>query len=456
MIKQIIKFNHVDMITLYHRGFTDYGINRKIEQALEINANDTVELLEMYVENFDNNITNSDDVLEGFLHAGHGKNPYDSYCCNLQEHIFYEKEPILIKLLEDRELFKEICRFVKSWTGYDLLQNPCSIGNILIFEPLAFDLTITNHDEHRIFLYCDGLCHKDWVVIVKFKLYDLIVDVQAHKINRCLEINTTKLWNKMDIEVYSECQSLIYAKYNIGFLRKIQLSVDYVTGCAAAKLLTTGQNVTISNVSTVETIVGDSESKRLKEYLAENKFVARKLAERKFFRFFARNQREQAFNVLVDLSNQSYYSEMWIFDPYFINYNVIGGKDNLTDVLVVLSANASLTKHIVFVAKEERIEDDFREFLEIVHAAKAVMKKLKDEFINFWFYGTEEDFHDRFIFLRNQNGDLKGYMLGTSLNSLGTNYSAVLELDSEDAMEIFDSLRQGVLNSKSKVLEKYL
>ena len=117
MIKQIIKFNHVDMITLYHRGFTDYGINRKIEQALEINANDTVELLEMYVENFDNNITNSDDVLEGFLHAGHGKNPYDSYCCNLQEHIFYEKEPILIKLLEDRELFKEICRFVKSWTG---------------------------------------------------------------------------------------------------------------------------------------------------------------------------------------------------------------------------------------------------------------------------------------------------------------------------------------------------
>lgn len=146
---------------------------------------------------------------------------------------------------------------------------------------------------------------------------------------------------------------------------------------------------------------------------------------------------------------------MWIYDPYFIDYRPKGGKARINDILKVLGKNIRLKKNIVFEADSEEVaRQQFEKFREAIKDTVEFFKKRKID-LNFTFYGTKEHFHDRFLFLINEYS-LKTFMLGTSFNSFGDNYSAIIELDPLDGKKVFDILNKEIVSRNHIVLSEGL
>lgn len=68
------------------------------------------------------------------------------------------------------------------------------------------------------------------------------------------------------------------------------------------------------------------------------------------------------------------------------------------------------------------------------------------------FIKATDKFHDRFIFLKNDE-NIIGYQIGTSLNSFGTNYSNIIKLNDYCAKTIFKILFENVVSGEIYILE---
>lgn len=448
MIKQILYFDDMELLTLYHNGFEDYDINRKIEKKVRI-GNNSITFFESYIDNLNGEEIEADDIMQGFLYVSHKRNPYSSYCCDYREYIVYDKASWQENLLEDKGLFRKISKATRKWSGFDLSKNPLTIGNTLIFTPCFIDLDIRCDQNNSIHVDFLENIYEKLIIIVKFKFNNIIVDVKIY--NEIIQkINTDKLWDSIDIEIYSENKNLIYARYDMSWMDQINMRFALRSREIKTQLKTQKRSVEIGKTSTHSSQTGKKKNAKLTNYMYKDNLLFSNLKNRRFFKFLTKDQRKIAFNILEKLTNKYVYNEAWIFDPYFINYNITGGKDNLYDVLLILSTNLSLKKHIVFTEKEDKIEQKFKEFLDITNSVKRSTGIQK---LNFHFYGTKEYFHDRFIFLINRK-TIKGYLIGTSLNSFGDNYSTIIELEDSNAKEVFLSLEEGVLKLDNILLER--
>ena len=133
---------------------------------------------------------------------------------------------------------------------------------------------------------------------------------------------------------------------------------------------------------------------------------------------------------------------MWIFDPYFISLDIGGGKDRINDIIKVLGSNLNLKKKIVF----EKSKGDFTAFKDAIKDTVEELQKRKIS-LDFTFYGTGTHFHDRFIFLKNED-QMQSFLFGTSFNSLGDNYSTVVELNAMNGKSIFEILMKDVASEE--------
>lgn len=74
-------------------------------------------------------------------------------------------------------------------------------------------------------------------------------------------------------------------------------------------------------------------------------------------------------------------------------------------------------------------------------------ESLRDLNLNsFNFIKAKHNFHDRFIFLINDE-KIVGYQIGTSLNSFGTNYSNIIKLNDYCAKTIFETLNEDIVSN---------
>ena len=102
--------------------------------------------------------------------------------------------------------------------------------------------------------------------------------------------------------------------------------------------------------------------------------------------------------------------------------------------------NENEEKNMTFAKYKSQIENHGQE-------------QLKDLDLNLLtFIKARETFHDRFIFLINDE-KIIGYQIGTSLNSFGTNYSNIIKLNDYCAKIIFDILYENILSENISKLE---
>lgn len=447
MIKQQILFDGEEILKIYHKGFTDYPMDRKLNHKQNIN-NHTLELKESFIQDISKEEVIYDDKIVGFLHKEHGKNPYSTYCCNYTEFINYDKGEFIDELIEDKKTFGQVKDFIEQMTGIKLDKSPYIIFNTLIFTPTDIELDMRLDKENPNNIQVEILTNPyfEHTLIIKFKMDNIIVDTKTYK-NKIKAIETDCEWNKVDIDIYHVNGNLIYSCYNISFIKSINISMNLLSKKIQKQLNTEPKKVSLNHITKEDMQVGSIDSSNIIDYLYQEELNARMLKDKRLFEFLGRNQYDRALEIFEEIASTSGYEEMWIFDPYFIDYGATGGKKRLEDIVSILSTSLSLKKNIVFKCDDD-YRSSFNNFLSSIEGLRGLVKNTDYNKLNMTFYGTSESFHDRFIIFKN-NLSFKGYILGTSFNSFGDNYSTILEIEEKQAEVIFNTFDQGVL---SKIL----
>lgn len=446
MIKQIFYYDNKIILQVYHENFPNYQRHEKLHKTKQLDEG-KVELREYWIEELERENTIYDSIAHGFLHVNHSKNPYSTLCCNYKEFITYDKDSELIKDKQVTNIkeFKLLAEFVKKWCGYDLLKSPFSLNNTLFFKPAEINpkISLDDNNEKVLKLIVPESRYSKLMCITKFKQGDNIVDTQiSAEVSEEIDIEPKENWSSVDLELYSD-SDLVYAYYDLSFINSINFNMNFVTRQVNVDLKKANKSIELTSVSSSTTQFGDSTiSEELLSYYRQEHLIKDQLNIKKRIEFLTKDEYERGLDILSDIANTSGYTEMWIFDPYFISLDIGGGKDRINDIIKVLGSNLNLKKKIVF----EKSKGDFTAFKGAIKDTVEELQK-REISLDFNFFGTETRFHDRFIFLKNED-QMQSFLFGTSFNSLGDNYSTVVELNSINGKSIFEILMKDVASDE--------
>ncbi|OAH54616.1 hypothetical protein AWH48_08475 [Domibacillus aminovorans] len=456
MIKQQFFLNSFEVLRLYHDGFDDYPKERQLYECADIKEG-IIEFRESWIVNLEDETIPYDNIANGFLPSDHAKNPYGTLCCEYQEFLIYQKEIIKDGQIVQPAQFREVCEFVSKWCGYDLKKSPYSINNILIFTPtdVLLEKTLDRKNDRMLNVSILQNGYGELTCISKFKQNQAVVDTRVIIIDKpTASIESRKDWSSVDIEFFSK-ERLVYANYDLSFIKSINIDMGITTKQVKMDLQKANKTITLQHVVSQPIKVGESSiSNALDSYHYQEELLKRQINSEKRFEFLTKGHYERGIDIFADIANSRGYKEMWIFDPYFITFGTAGGKARLNDIIKVLGSNLGLQKKIIFEAKQEDCQEQFTEFKEAIQGTVNNLKK-RDIRLNFSFFGTSQHFHDRFIFLKNDYR-IKSFLLGTSFNSFGDNYSTIMEIEPLDGRMVFETLVREIMDKSHMLLTEDL
>lgn len=443
MIRQTIFFNDDLLLTIIHKHM-DSGIDSRLVSDLEITAFGELKFVEELLEEV-GDIT-YDEINQGFLENQNKKNPYYSYSVNFTEFIKYDK-PLFEddQLTIDHDNFQRICDFIEEKTGYKIIENPFSIGNIIVFEPNKIEINYFRYKDNISGIEVKGLSSKS-TTIIKFKNENIVNGVYIK--NGCVcKITPEYEWSSLDLEVYED-NKIVHAVYDVYLMRSLYMDIIVPSKKMNTELETHKKSITINSSSSMPVFAGENLDSKLIKYLRNESIFKRQLINDKIknLHFLGKGESKKAFEIFEKIMD-SKCNEIWIFDPYFINYDIWGGVKHLRDIFKILIKNIDVKKNIVFESHIDKV--NLNDFINKVSDDK--IKSIAKSFngLNIEFKGTSEHFHDRFFFLEHQKY-ITGYLIGTSLNSFGENYSTLIKLKQNEAKFIFDKLINEVVLNKIK------
>ena len=454
MIKQQFLFNNTEILRLYHSNFGDFPKDRFLRQGQVIDEG-TITFIETWIENIEEEKIEYDLISSGFLSCQHKKNPYSTLSCHYQEFITTNKDFVKDGHIIDISWFDQVKNFIKKWSNFDLHQSPFSLYNVLTYYPtnIEIDTSLDREDDRIINMKLSENDYDNLICHAKFKRNDIIVETKILPITKSTTIKPLQEWSNIDIELFSE-NDIVYAYYNLSFIKSIHFDGNFVTKQVTTRLQHIDKEITLQDVSYNPMVIGKEDSE-LDSYNYQEQLLIRQFTHNRKFNFLTRNQYDLAIDIFSEIAETSGYKEMWIFDPFFIDYKKTGGKKRLNDIIKILGKNLRMKKHIVFYSKtEENAKEEFADFKKTIANSLIDLQKYKVK-LDFQFYGSSEHFHDRFIFLKSDD-KLLSYLLGTSFNSFGENYSSIVELEQFNGEKVFQSLTNNVTKTKNIVLSKDL
>lgn len=442
MIIQEFYWDDEKILTIIHEKMEDKIKNRTLIEETKILGHEII-FKEYYNNNTELGDFEYDFVIDGFLECNNSKNPYNNYSASYKEFVNIENNPLINnqQLSIDTENFKELCKFVKENSNFNL--TPSAIGNLLVFCPIKIDVK-SHNSENFPYLTIEG-SDVHGTAFVKFKLDDIIRESYVlNNIYDGFEIWSKRDWNNYEIEIFND-ETLIYkAKHNI--IRTITLNVGITTQIIEKKYQSMNNSILITNteMNNPITISDNSDLDFLESYLINEKIEMNiiKNPKESYCNFLKQNEREKAFELFKNITEEN--KEMWIFDPFFISDN--SGIDVLIDILITL-CSTSKTKNIVFTENPDENEEKNMTFDKYKSQIESHgQESLRDFDLNsIKFIKATDKFHDRFIFLKDEE-NIVGYQIGTSLNSFGTNYSNIIKLNDYCAKTIFKILFENVVS----------
>lgn len=454
MIKQQIYLDGKEFLCIYHDGFTDYPKNRELIQTESLEGT-KIEFHESWIDNLKDELITFDNVFTGFLQLNDDKNPYNSFCCQFEEFIIYEKPLIKNEVIENLNFFKEITNFIKKWTGLDLYKVPYLMNNIIIFKPTKLQLKMRMDDQNnrklKIKLLENG--YEELIGVIKFKNFDIVVDTKIVKIvDSTFYVESSLEWKAVDIELFKQ-EELVFATYNSSFIQSVSIDMQFTTNRVIDNLHQSKRTVSFEEYSSQPIDIGETtnDSNELITYQIQEKRLKNHLNSKMTFNFLLKGEYEKGLDIFSEIAKERDYVELWIFDPYFLSYES-GGKNRINDIIKILGSNLNLKKKIVFEAKHDDTQQKFNDFKAAINTTVSNLKR-KGALLDFDFIGTNEHFHDRFIFLKNDY-KLRSFMLGTSFNSFGENYSAIIELEELNGKYVFESLKNNILRKDKLILNE--
>lgn len=446
MIIQEVFWDETKILTIIHEKMDDDEFSKERNLNENININDHIISFKEYysdencLENFEYEFK-----IEGFLECQNHKNPYSTYSTFYKEFV-NQDDNLLVSNNEiqiNQNDFEELIEFIKKYTN--LAISPYSIGNIFIFSPIK--INVNSHNSKNFpYLIINGIDTKG-IAFVKFKLDNIILESYViNDISDGYEIYSEGDWNNYEIEIFDEEKLVFKAKYNIS--RSISFDMNYLTKVFEKKLLKIDGKIMITDgeISDSFIISDNTYLDFLNHYLLNEKIEFNKIyhPKKSYCNFLKTDEIRRAYKIFEDIIKQN--QEMWIFDPFFISDN--NSVDKLIDILILLSSTPK-KKHIIFTEAPDENEEKNMTFekyeRQVFTNGYEELRDLKLE--NLIFHKSDEKFHDRFIFLKNEE-KIWGYQVGTSLNSFGTNYSNIIKLNDYCAEQIFDILSEDIITDE--------
>lgn len=442
MIRQTFEINNQIILTIFHRGFHEYPKERQIEEKLEI-SNHTVYFKECWFEPEKSFEIQYDTSNTQFLEIENEKNPYSSLCCNYEEYIIIEKNEICKALLKDTIAYRKLCEFVIELSGYNLLKNPYSINNTLIFRKTTVSIEKSNNNG-LVKISLEKQDDYELLVNIKYKILNNIVKIHSLTTSETIITFPDKDgWNIFDIEIYHD-NIPVFIEHNISWIEHVQLSMNVVTKQQEIELRREKRGIMLQEHSSDILNIGEPISHDLlREYSYQNQILKSKLNSKSKFELLTENEYGRALEIFEEITSNLTFDELWIFDPYFVD--IQSGFAKNYDIMAILSTNLNMKKIIIYEqgkGKIEQYKESIKDLLEVFSSSGTSLKLI----------GTQKHFHDRFIFLKNSERIL-GYQLGTSFNSFGENYSTINELTAFDSHNLFEILNRDLLNVDLIVLE---
>lgn len=463
LVKQSFTYNNEKLVTIYHIGLESPHTDPELA---------TENSLSLSEETFDDRDIDSQNtlIIEGFLPLFHPKNPYSTYCCNYREEIHgtYEEKMHLFNSAQ----FNGISQFVKKWSGLDLQRTPLSLFNTLILRPTEYVVTMRLDKSENLLVEINSPRRSKLTQMESLKL---IVKSAIHGMNTgyieyCLPRNTSELEREfcvalpkpllggIDVELI-EGNSLVYASYDTHFIRAIKINLDLIK--EIGRYSTDYKKINKREMPIIETsngsqvIVGNKDQSVISTYLyMEDQLSISKQGS--LFKFLTRNSSEEFFKFLEGLLKANSQSEIWFFDPFLLEYGC-ERKERFVDTMrTILFSVTNQKKHFVFNCSDSYIGNENKYLSQRLKSIKEDMKKRKIKDVAAEFVCVDISFHDRFAFVTKNSRPTKGFLLGTSLNSMGENYSSIVELSQKDAEYTFSVLVNEIYTGSRRLAEAKL
>lgn len=436
MIIQEFYFDNDKFLTIVHENMDDNLKNRNINDSVDIGEH-IISFNEYYADEFNLDNINHDCSIEGFLDCNNEKNPYMEYSTFYKEFVdlnynnpFEDNSPIL-PLKEYKKLFN----FIKEYTNYNFTKY--SFGNIIFFTPIKIKAK-SYFEDGLPYLKIMGNDVKGNAV-VKFKVNGVILEsIIIEDVFDGQKIFSKCDWNNCEIEIFDGKELLYKNHYNL--LRSIGLESNIVTEIYKVNLNKSKNQFNLSPPMYESFTIGETKHiDTISSYLTSeiNFYLNFINVGKDNCTFLRKNERDKAYKLLDDILKKS--GEIWIFDPYFLSQKYSDFED-ITDFLMLL-INNSHRRNIVFSKFSDGSFEDFKNQLNEVELAF-----FKDfGFSNVNFIESKENFHDRFMFFVSEN-NIEGFQLGTSINSLGKNYSNIVKLSPFCCQYIFKILMEDIVS----------
>lgn len=446
MICQNIIYKGHEILTIYHRGFSDLVRDRRLIKTEKV-GNWNLTFTESIIDDAEIETIQDWCAKEvGLIGPSSPNNPYGDRACTYVVHYSYGDKPLSIfkphnehyELKLPVQDFLFICDFTKKYTGLDIKSCPMVLGDIFIFD--CQKISFKHNGYNGIILDNVPL---NTTIFVDFKFNDMVVAskiVTATKTHEALEICSDWPWESHDIKVYSG-ERLIYFENDVSYIHSISLTVKSASPGESIPLRKIGTHFNMNEsftetTTTIGTPLDEYVHKLQKSsHKIRNMIRAENPDDRVYF--IKPGEESQALAIIGNVL-QDAKDDLWLFDPYFTDKN---GIDKSLDFLRIISKCKSKSKNIVVYSNLKTNNTlNLKDFL--THIKKDaffrdILRRKNNIGINF--YQTKSPIHDRFIIIKSGN-KCDGLNIGTSFNSLDRNHYCISKLSHFASKKILTEL----------------
>ncbi|MBW7476687.1 hypothetical protein K0T92_18370 [Paenibacillus oenotherae] len=452
MLEQVISYGSERIITIYHKGFDKDVGNRHKKVSEKLGRFQLVFEEKVVPDEEPAKYMLNGWSIKGLLGNANALNPYGESACAFLEQIVSIHKPNCLftedkeyKLKVDVPTFQKICSFSKKYTGIDFSKTPMSFGNVLFYS--SFETNLHALKEEGIIVKGNHACD---LIIVHFKQNDMVVCTRMIEATGFppgweIEVLSNVSWNNHDIEIYDD-ENLVYFYKGITYLRNIVMNMTVLQRGHDIPLKKLGKAFRVEDQgSSTKTTIGEKRPIIQEKLERSEVSIRRKLNEEEMNQdtlFVKPNEIQKAMDFIQkELKKTS--KQIWLFDSYFSDRNGLHYSLDWIRIFAFLHADE---KNIVFFnnpSKPERNPVTAKEFSYLTKEDPTIrMKKQKDKSLGIRFYQTKQYIHDRFLFILDKEEFVTGISIGTSLNSLDSNYYCIHKLYKGSARHIFDELKQ--------------
>ena len=341
--------------------------------------------------------------------------------------------------ISDVEL-SSVLNFIKRYSGLDLYEKPVYIGDVLIFRPHVFNIRSNN----------------DWQLIVshlKKGMHVTAILFQGNHIAGYCECTATSdteeaclspkcKWSYTDVTITYNGKVVYHAK-GLLFLRNLCVQGHiHHDKFVPLKKIASGCHLDVSELHS-QSAIGHEADKRDGLLYQKNSEIAKKLKNLEIsvrFKFISDKPEMQiVLEKIKDVMSEA-QKELWVFDAYFTDSK--NGLDKAIDWLRIIANLQAKKKYVVFYnRKNEKTISEILEFEKLVKSDTECARVIRNNgklYVNF--IQTIKPIHDRFVIGLKDNGEYIGLSVGTSFNSLDSNFYCITELSTAETKQVYCTL----------------